>query len=635
MKEYPKPATRQCTQKILEQMNNPIYKIIDKDRNNNLGFFCYVKNDKKSIPVVIINKFISDNDYYNDTIKLKINDVIKIIEIGKSIYKNREYNISIIEIIDNNLSDITFFEIDDNLYIKDNENDINYYRESIYCFNYNNENDISVSYGLINNIYESEIKYNCNINSNICGYPIFNLANNKLIGIHYNKSIYFNKGILLNNIINEFIDSLNPNNEIIITLHVDEKDISDNKKIYFLDNYDEKHEHLIELNKINTELYIDNEIQEYHKYFEPQSSGDYNIKLNFKINLTDCSYMFAGCKNITNIKFISFNTKYITNMSYLFYRCEKIKKINLYCFNTTNLIDMSYMFNSCRNLNDIDLSSFNIENVKNIDYIFYGCDNLQNIYSLSLFSENEIDILVNISKDEVNKRIYILDNFDEKHDHLKEFNQSNTKLYIGDYEYNYKKFFKFKKEGNYTVKLKFNFFLNDCSYMFARCKNIINIKFKSFNTQCIKNMSYMFFECENLNKLDLSSFDTKNVKDMSYMFCSCENLNNIDLSSFDTKNVEDMRYMFHGCLNLKSLNLISFDTENVTNMKFMFCYCENLKNLDLSSFDTKNVIDMSSMFANCHKLKNIITSSSFNTNNVIEKRQMFDCCFNLETVSSN
>ena len=54
--------------------------------------------------------------------------------------------------------------------------------------------------------------------------------------------------------------------------------------------------------------------------------------------------MFAGCKNITNIEFISFNTKNVTNMKYMFYECRNLKNLNIYSFDTKNVTDMSYVF---------------------------------------------------------------------------------------------------------------------------------------------------------------------------------------------------------------------------------------------------------------------------------------------------
>ena len=78
-----------------------------------------------------------------------------------------------------------------------------------------------------------------------------------------------------------------------------------NKEIYFLNEYN----NIKELNDKNAELYINNIKKEYKKYFIPEKEGKYNIKLKFNINLTNCSYMFSNCVNITKINFISFNTK--------------------------------------------------------------------------------------------------------------------------------------------------------------------------------------------------------------------------------------------------------------------------------------------------------------------------------------
>ena len=95
---------------------------------------------------------------------------------------------------------------------------------------------------------------------------IFNLSNHKLIGIFFNKSKYYNKGILFNIIINEFINEYKNNyksrkikklehNEINILLDIKKDDI--NKAIYFLDK-ENKNKKLDELNKESTELYINN-----------------------------------------------------------------------------------------------------------------------------------------------------------------------------------------------------------------------------------------------------------------------------------------------------------------------------------------------------------------------------------------
>ena len=103
---------------------------------------------------------------------------------------------------------------------------------------------------------------------------------------------------------------------------------------------------LKELNELNTELYINDNKNKYQKYFIPENEGEYKIKIKFNINLTDCSFVFAGCKNITNIKFYFFNINYVINMKYMLYNCSNIKYINLdlSSFRTKNVINMSEIF---------------------------------------------------------------------------------------------------------------------------------------------------------------------------------------------------------------------------------------------------------------------------------------------------
>ena len=41
------------------------------------------------------------------------------------------------------------------------------------------------------------------------------------------------------------------------------------------------------------------------------------------------SWMFNGCKSLTNINLSNFNTNNVTNMSLLFFQCYELKKNNI------------------------------------------------------------------------------------------------------------------------------------------------------------------------------------------------------------------------------------------------------------------------------------------------------------------
>ena len=679
---YPKPVTKQCTRNILNQMDNIFYKTKRNGDKYEYVIFCHFYIENKKIPVMIGNYDIINEQYVanNDTIEVLFNKEIIKIEFGNTRYFNKPYCFSVIEIRENNK--IKFLELDDYLYEK--ESQFYYNNESIYSIFYDNDNYISVEYGVIIKINNTEILYSSYPNIMHQFWPLFNLSNNKLIGLCRNNSKYYNNGIFFKYIIDEFINEYKYSrnminnkkidNEIEILLNVKGKDI--NKEVYFLDNYESKyneiktflHNNLKELNIQNTILYINNEKYQFHKYFKPEKEGEYRIKLIFNTNLTDCSYMFAGCENILEIKFIFFNTKYATNMKYMFHRCYNLKIINLLLFDTKNVTDMSDMFSFCLSLNNLDLSSFNFKSVINANYMFYNCINLKHLNLLNFnkkinldylfelcpklnlpFSnlnkineyinkyeeDNEIEIIIKINKEGINKDIYFLDNFmsyDEKekkwkinHDNLKELNELNTHLYINNEKFKYQKYFKPKKEGEYSIKLKFNLKLTDCSYMFSECENIIGIRFISFNTKYVTNMKYMFSGCGNIKNINLSCFDTKNVIDMSGMFHNLKNLTNLDLYSFNTINVINMSVMFGGCEKLNNLDLSHFNTKKVVKMSGMFNFCKSLNYLNLSSFNTKNVIDMNNMFSWCENLNNL-DLSSFDTKNVTNMKEMFHWC---------
>jgi len=306
MSEYPKPVSKQCTRRILEQMNNNLFGII-KDIHQ-ICFFTKIKYNNIKIPVMITNYNIINYIANNNGINIYINNEIFRIEFGKGKYFNKYYSLAIIEIKENDK--INNLELDDNLYINEYQN--YYYKESIYILNYN-KNDIEVIYSIINNINNSEIIYRGYFNKkNNHILPIFNLTNNKLIGLSINNYKYYNKGTLFRKVIKEFINEFkhidnNKWNEINILININKKNI--NKEIYFLNK--DNNNNINELNNKNKELYINDIKKEYKNYFIPEKEGKYNIKLKFNISLTNCSYLFSNCENITKINFIRFNTKYV------------------------------------------------------------------------------------------------------------------------------------------------------------------------------------------------------------------------------------------------------------------------------------------------------------------------------------
>ena len=230
-------------------------------------------------------------------------------------------------------------------------------------------------------------------------------------------------------------------------------------------------------------------------------------------------------------------------------------------------------------------------------------------------NKNIIISEINIKPEDINKDIHIINSFenmkrenkiknkedDWKYENEKEIKES-IEIKVDEKIIPFSYYYKFEKEGKYTIKYKFKNNLTKINHLFYECKSLINIDLSNFNTENVINMSSMFSNCISLTNLNLSNINTENVTNMSELFYVCESLISIDLSSFNTRNVNNMSMMFYGCESLVNLNLSNFNTQNVTNMNGMFWTCNSLTNINLLNFNTQNVKNMSWMFGGCNSL---------------------------------
>ena len=97
-------------------------------------------------------------------------------------------------------------------------------------------------------------------------------------------------------------------------------------------------------------------------------------------NVTDMSNMFSYCNMLEKLNLSNFNTTKVEDMSYMFYMCQKLTELNLSNFKTEKVKNMKYMFSYCNMLEKLDLSNFNTTNVTNMSGMFSGCSMLQTIY---------------------------------------------------------------------------------------------------------------------------------------------------------------------------------------------------------------------------------------------------------------
>ena len=224
---YPNIISYECIKKIKEQMEKNICKI-NLGKSQGTGFFCKLPfpDLNNMLPVLITNNHIINNELlYKNNEKFEIDiyneSELKEIDINNRIkYTNEEYDITIIEIKKEDKIN-NYLELDE-MILNDIINNINknkiYIKETIYIIQFP-ENKLSVSYGIIENIYKDRIynfNHKCSTKGGSSGSPILNI-NNKLIGIH--KGGYNNKnniGTFLNYPIKEFIQLYRKKNELLI-----------------------------------------------------------------------------------------------------------------------------------------------------------------------------------------------------------------------------------------------------------------------------------------------------------------------------------------------------------------------------------------------------------------------------------
>ena len=198
--------------------------------------------------------------------------------------------------------------------------------------------------------------------------------------------------------------------------------------------------------------------------------------------VTDMSYMFWNCRNLSSLDLTNFNTAKVENMFGMFFDCENLSSLVISKFNTANVTDMSNMFYRCENLSSLDIPNFNTAKVTDMSYMFYSC---QKLTELNLSNFNTANV-TNMRSMFLNCKV------------LSSLNLSNFN----------------------TAKV------TDMSSMFNYCKVLSSLDLSMFNTANVTNMSDMFAGSSTLQTIYASdNFVTTKVSSGADMFKSCDKLN--------------------------------------------------------------------------------------------------------------
>ena len=215
LSRFPTLISYRSTEKILEQMKKNICKINIGKKGT--GFFCEIPfPDKENLlKVLITNNHVINKELFNKKIELLIYEKTEKIYLDLGLskrmkYTNEDFDITIIQILEDIDNINNFLELDEQVIsniISDENNNKDYEDKTIYIIQYPGEG-LSVSYGILTNIYEDKInKFNhtCCTNKGSSGSPIIGI-NNKIIGIHIGEinGKNYNFGSFLNLAIREF-----------------------------------------------------------------------------------------------------------------------------------------------------------------------------------------------------------------------------------------------------------------------------------------------------------------------------------------------------------------------------------------------------------------------------------------------
>ena len=107
-------------------------------------------------------------------------------------------------------------------------------------------------------------------------------------------------------------------------------------------------------------------------------------------NVTNMGYMFAGCSGLTSLDVSGFNTANVWSMGSMFSRCSGLTDLNVSNFKASQLQDVNSMFEYCSNLGTLDLSNFNTSLVSDMESMFRECANLTTIYASNQWSNASV-----------------------------------------------------------------------------------------------------------------------------------------------------------------------------------------------------------------------------------------------------
>ena len=118
------------------------------------------------------------------------------------------------------------------------------------------------------------------------------------------------------------------------------------------------------------------------------------VAFSSPVNAKTCAYMFKGCSNLNAVYLDNFYTNEVTDMSFMFAGCTSLEIIEFDMamsaqdemfsqsrdnFLTGSVTNMAGMFEGCKSLQSFYLQNLDIHSVTNFSDMFAGCSSLDNM----------------------------------------------------------------------------------------------------------------------------------------------------------------------------------------------------------------------------------------------------------------
>ncbi|MBR0243312.1 MAG: BspA family leucine-rich repeat surface protein [Bacteroidaceae bacterium] len=389
-------------------------------------------------------------------------------------------------------------------------------------------------------------------------------------------------------------------------------------------------------------------------------------------SVTDMSYMFSGCKGLTELVFDNslplWGTNQVTTFSNMFGECTNLKKLVLTRFsNTSKVTSMYCMFYKCSSLETLDVSMMTTEAVTNANYLFYDMGKLRQLTVGSGFNFPKLSTKASyafsyVSKCEITAKETVLNSVKNpiinKLGFIEKSGGTNGEFMASDKKYvqaiwtssnktltfYYGKQYKAGEKWNgYTITNVWNFSGSNTPWLDTVKGTMTTATIhESMAFYAVTSCANWFKDCTKLTTVNnLTNLKTSSCLSFYNMFRGCKALTRADVSKFLTSwgysatssNKINLSCMFYECESLSTIDVSGWtETARVSNMAHMFWHCKAVTRLDLSKWKADNCTAMNSMFSGCEKLTNLSINSNFNSAQVTTMAYMFYNCKALTSI---